>query len=186
MLTLFTYPYVYLSVAARLSVIPRSAEESARLLGDSAWKMFGRVVLPMIRRSMFGGTLLVFLYTLSEFGAVQLLGYDTLTRVVYATRLVDRAQSFGAAATLLVLALIVVFIEQRARGRDIVSSANVQRPGRAIALADGGPSRSWCNGRRSSSRSAMPVASLVQWAWRGISNGDDPARTIRAPSWVIS
>ena len=50
--------------------------------------------------------LLVFLYSLSEFGAVQLLGYDTLTRVVYATRLLDRATSFAAATVLLVLALV--------------------------------------------------------------------------------
>ena len=33
-LTLFTYPYVYLPVAARLSHLPGSLEESARLTGD--------------------------------------------------------------------------------------------------------------------------------------------------------
>lgn len=192
-LTLFTYPYVYLSVGARLSVVPRSAEESARLLGDSAWRMFRRVVLPMIRRSILGGTLLVFLYTLSEFGAVQLLGYDTLTRVVYATRLVDRAQSFGAAATLLVLAFVVVFIEHRARGQAIVSSASVQRPSRGIALGRWRPVAFVAVFSVSFFALVMPVASLVQWAWRGIANGDDPGARFRSeltdlvsPTWTTA
>ncbi|MFP5299111.1 MAG: ABC transporter permease subunit, partial [Actinomycetota bacterium] len=36
-LTLFTYPYVYLPVVARLRQLPSSLEESARLLGSGAW-----------------------------------------------------------------------------------------------------------------------------------------------------
>ena len=39
-LTLFTYPYVYLPVAARLAALPPSLEESARLLGDSPRRVF--------------------------------------------------------------------------------------------------------------------------------------------------
>ena len=189
-LTLFTYPYVYLLVGARLAMVPRSAEESARLLGDNAWQMFGRVVLPMVRRPILGGTLLVFLYTLSEFGAVQLLGYDTLTRVVYATRLVDRAQSFGAAATLLLLAFAVVFIEHRARGGAIVSSATVQRPARAIPLGRWRPFALAGVVGILVFALVMPVASLVQWAWRGIARGDDPGARLwaelgdlAAPTW---
>ena len=192
-LTLFTYPYVYLSVGARLAQVPRAAEESARLLGDSAWQMFVRVVLPMIRRSVLGGTLLVFLYSLSEFGAVQLLGYDTLTRVVYSTRLVDRAQSFGAAAVLLVLAFVVVYIEHHARGGAIVSSASAPRPARAISL---GKWRIFAFSGVSLIlffALAMPVASLVQWAWRGISQGDDSAGRLgtelgdlATPTWTTA
>jgi iron(III) transport system permease protein len=192
-LTLFTYPYVYLSVGARLAQVPRAAEESARLLGDSAWRMFARVVLPMIRRSVLGGTLLVFLYSLSEFGAVQLLGYDTLTRVVYSTRLVDRAQSFGAAAVLLVLAFVVVYIEHHARGGAIVSSATAPRPARAISL---GKWRIFAFSGVSLVlffALAMPVASLVQWAWRGISQGDDSAGRLgtelgdlATPTWTTA
>ena len=115
-LTAFTYPYVYLPVAARLAGLPPSIEESARLLGDRPSRLFFRVVLPAIRSSVLGGMLIVLLYSLSEFGAVQLLGFDTLTRVVYATRLLDRAQSFAAATLLLVLAVVAVTIERRLRG----------------------------------------------------------------------
>ena len=47
-LTLFTYPYVYLPVAARLRRLPATLEESARVLGDTMGQAFRRVVLPQI------------------------------------------------------------------------------------------------------------------------------------------
>ena len=45
-LTLFTYPYVYLPVVARLQRLAGSLEESARVLGDSPGQTFRRIVLP--------------------------------------------------------------------------------------------------------------------------------------------
>ena len=187
-LTLFTYPYVYLSVGARLAQVPRAAEESARLLGDSAWQMFVRVVLPMIRRSVLGGTLLVFLYSLSEFGAVQLLGYDTLTRVVYATRsggsrpvLRRGSDAVGAGVR------GRVHRASRAWPCHRVVGQCVQRPasGDCVGpMAD--PSRSVVSALILFFALAMPVASLVQWAWRGISQGDDSAGTVGDRARVIS
>ena len=63
-LTLFTYPYVYLPVAARLQRLPGSIEESARVLGDTAPQVFRRIVVPQIRSAATAGTLLVFLLSL--------------------------------------------------------------------------------------------------------------------------
>lgn len=113
-LTLLTYPYVYLPVTARLRRMPPSHEESARLLGSGAVASFARVVLPQVRASIAAGSLLVFLYTLSDFGAVQLLRYDTLTRVIFANQL-DRAVALPAALQLSVLALLVVVGERLLR-----------------------------------------------------------------------
>ena len=94
-----------------------------------------------IRSSILGGMLIVFLYSLSEFGAVQLLGYDTLTRVVYATRLLDRAQSFAAAALLMVLAVIAIAIERRLRGADHHRAPPAARRNRPVPLGGGGSPR---------------------------------------------
>ncbi|MGH2768779.1 MAG: ABC transporter permease, partial [Actinomycetota bacterium] len=89
LLALITFPYVYLPVAARLRQLPPSLEEAARMLGHPPWAVFFRVVLPQAKIAVLGGGLLVFLYTLSDFGAVQLLRYHTLTWAIYATRLFD-------------------------------------------------------------------------------------------------
>ena len=67
-LTLMTYPYVYLPVAARLRQLPGTHEETARVLGDSALRVFRRICVPQMATAIGAGTLLVFLYTLSDFG----------------------------------------------------------------------------------------------------------------------
>lgn len=111
-LTLFTQPYVYLPVAARLAHLPPSLEESARLLGRSPRAVFRTVVLPQTSGAIWAGTLLVFLYTVSEFGAVQLMGYRTLTVEIFANRLFDQERAFALALVLGILALTVASAER--------------------------------------------------------------------------
>lgn len=114
-LTLFTYPYAYLPVAARFGSLPPSLEESARLLGRRPAAVFRTVVLPQAAPAIWAGALLVFLYTVSDFGAVSLLRYDTLTRVIYANRLVpDTALAVGL---LLGLVAVAVVVTERAAAR---------------------------------------------------------------------
>ena len=112
-LTLMTYPYVYLPVAARLRQLPSTLEESARVLGDTALKVFGRICVPQMATAMGAGTLLVFLYTLSDFGAVQLMRYDTLTRAIATNQLANPPVALALSLILLVLAALVVIGERR-------------------------------------------------------------------------
>ena len=116
-LTLFTYPYVYLPVAARLSSMPTSLEENARLLGDTPGRAFRRVVLPQASSAIAAGSLLVFLYTVSDFGAVHLMRFETLTQTIFRTRLFDQDRSFTLALLLVALALAVVTAERRVARR---------------------------------------------------------------------
>ncbi len=116
-LVLFTQPYVYLPVAARLAALPPSLEESARLLGRSPRAVFRTVVLPQTSGAVAAGTLLVFLYTVSEFGAVQLMGYRTLTVEIFANRLVDQERAFALALVLGLVALIVATGERAVGNR---------------------------------------------------------------------
>jgi iron(III) transport system permease protein len=173
-LTLVTYPLVYLPVAARLAAVPPQLEESSRLLGDRPARTFWRVILPLIRGAVAGGTLLVLLYCLSEFGAVQLLGYDTLTRVVYATRLADRAASFTAAAILVVMALAAIVIERRLRGPLDQRTGAASRRGRAVPLARWRAPATAFVVLVLGLALVVPMVSLGQWAWRAVANADEP------------
>jgi iron(III) transport system permease protein len=127
-LTALTYPYVYLPVEARLRRLPRSLEESSRLLGRRGVATFRLVVLPQLRGAVLAGTLLVFLYTISDFGAVQLLRYDTLTRSIYANRLLDQPLSLALSLLLGLLALAVVAGERAFRGPAHVESTRGADP----------------------------------------------------------
>lgn len=128
-LVLFTQPYVYLPVAARLATLPPSLEESARLLGHSPGSVFRTVVLPQTTGAIWAGTLLVFLYSLSEFGAVALMNYRTLTIEIFANRLLDQERAFALALVLGALALVVATAERTVgRRRARVEVGGGRRP----------------------------------------------------------
>lgn len=171
-LSLFTYPYVFLPVSARLLALSPTLEESARVLGRSAFQTFRSVTLPQLNGAIGSGGLLVFLYTVSEFGAVQLLGYDTLTRVIFASRLSDRATSFTASLVLIVLATAVV-IGERARRRGRSTDEPIRTyPTEPVAL---GPWRLPAFALVTATAAFglfVPIASLATWAFRGLTNGN--------------
>lgn len=170
-LTLFTYPYVFLPAAARLAQLPSSLEESARLLGTSSYKTFWRVVIPQSRGAIGAGTLLVFLYSISDFGVVQLMRYDTLTRVIYATRLFDRSTSLALSLQLGMLAVGVVVLERFvARGTLRADLKRTQRPLqlplRGLKLATLGAVAAVVT-----IALIVPIVVLLWWSLRGVMSG---------------
>jgi iron(III) transport system permease protein len=103
-LTLFVYPYVFLTSRAALLSFDRTQLEAARTLNHGYRSAFRRVVLPQIAPGVAAGALLVALYTLSDFGTPAIMRYDTFTRVIYV-----ELGAFGQArATVLALELIAV------------------------------------------------------------------------------
>lgn len=127
-----SYPYVYLPVSVRLRSISPSLEEAARLLGRAPADVFRTVVLPQIRLPIGAGALLALLYTVSDFGAVSIMRYDTLTRAIYSSRLFDPGASATLGLLLGTLALAVGFMERKAvSGRD--SGGHGSRPMRYTA-----------------------------------------------------
>ncbi len=127
-LVALSYPYVYLPVAARLAATPPSLEEAARSLGDSRRRALLRVTLPQARGAIAAGSMLVMLYALSDFGAVSLMRYDTLTRVIFSSQLFAPSVAITLGLLLAVVALAV-------------ASAEPLLGGHAIAAADSQPPR---------------------------------------------
>lgn len=183
LLSAFTYPYVLLPVAARLSSLSPATEESARVLGRSALGAFISVTLPSIRGAVASSGLLVFLYTVSEFGAVQLLGYDTLTRVIFSSRLSDRGTSFVAASLLVVVAVAVSGLERATRRTDPADELGAPykveraRLGRSTVPVLGAVWIVLAVGL------IVPVVSLATWAGRAIADRDVDAGRLAEASW---
>ena len=170
-LTLFTYPYVYLPTRARLRHLDPVYEEAARVLGRRPASVFASVTLPATLPAVSAGGLLVFLYTLSDFGAVDLLRYETLTRSVYANRLFDRATSVSHGLLLGLVALGVVAAERLlARRRGGRFAATSDRPPPVLTLGR------WrwpvCAAVTGFLLLALvaPLATLGYWAGRGLAN----------------
>ncbi|MEU6269896.1 ABC transporter permease [Saccharopolyspora shandongensis] len=117
--TLSYFPFVYLPAAAALRGLDPAHDEVARSLGHGEWRTFRRIVLPQLRPAVLGGSLLVGLHLLAEFGALQMVRFPTFTTAIY-----DQYQStFNAPAatmlgTVLVLCCLLLLLgELRLRGR---------------------------------------------------------------------
>ncbi|MBN9054203.1 MAG: iron ABC transporter permease [Rhizobiales bacterium] len=82
------YPFLYLPVAAALRRLDPAVEDAAASLGHAPAAVFFRVVLPQLRIAICGGSLLIALHLLSEYGLFAMIRFDTL-----ATAIVDQFQS---------------------------------------------------------------------------------------------
>ncbi|MFO1322327.1 MAG: molybdate ABC transporter permease subunit [Burkholderiales bacterium] len=66
---LVAFPLVYKAARAAFEEVPRQAENAARVLGASEWRVFVNVTLPLAWRGILAGTMLAFARALGEFGA---------------------------------------------------------------------------------------------------------------------
>ena len=82
-ITLYTYPYVYITTRAALKTFDRSLVDAARTLNHGRWATFRRVTLPQIRPAIAAGALLIALYAVSDFGTPAFLQAQVFTRQIY-------------------------------------------------------------------------------------------------------
>jgi iron(III) transport system permease protein len=129
-LTLFTYPLAYLPIRAGLSRSDRTLLEAARALGHSRTGSWVHGMLPQIRPSLVAGSLMVALYTLSEFGAVSMLRCNTFTRVIYLEyeSAFDRTGAALSSLALVALIGLVLLLGEWMRGRNAAGHSG--RPAR--------------------------------------------------------
>jgi iron(III) transport system permease protein len=171
-LTLITYPYIYLTVRAAFRRLDPSLIEAARTLGHTPWQAFRRVTLPHLRPSITAGALLVALYVLRDFGAVTMLQVNTFTRIIYNRYLSYRLETAATLALMLILlTVIILYFEQRSRGRTRYQrlSAGAPRPLPVTKLGRWRlPALLFVAGASLASL-GFPVAALLYWLYRGLS-----------------
>lgn len=175
-LTLWNYPFVHLLVVPVLRRMDPALEEAARGLGATRRHTFRTIVMPQLRPSLAASSLLVALYTLSDFGAVSLLGYETFTRAIYTQfrgRL-DIEPALFLSGVLMFVALALVIVERRARGRLSYHSDKPKRPARILTLSPRQRLAAWAFLTVTVGAAlALPTVVLAYWAVRGLLIGVD-------------
>jgi iron(III) transport system permease protein len=118
-LTLFTYPYVYLLSAAAFRSLHASLEEAARTLGRSPFQTLFQVTLPALRPGLAAGALLVALDILAEYGTVALLRYETFSSAIFVqlSGRYDRSAASILSGILVALAILILWSELRLQGQ---------------------------------------------------------------------
>lgn len=126
-LTLSTTPYITLATLAALRRVDSAQLDVARTLGLNQWQTFRQITLPQIRNAVGAGSLLVSLYVLSDFGAVSLLGVDTLTRSIQNSYQgsFDRSSASVLALILVGISAIVIFFESNSRQKSLSIASSV-------------------------------------------------------------
>ncbi len=120
-LTLASYPYVYLPVAAAFRRLDPALDELAFIHGRNALVRLIALSASQARSSIAAGSLLVALYVLSDFGAVATMRFDAFTWVIYGAYRAGFNPSRAAvlALILVVIAIVLVAAESLVRGRDV-------------------------------------------------------------------
>ena len=116
-LSLITYPYVYIGLAAMFRRFDYQMIDASRTLGDSSFATFRKIIFPLVKPTIVTGSLLVSLYVLSDFGAVSLLRYNTFTIAIF-NRMYNSISNYGVLEISLLAILfcfIILFIESKTK-----------------------------------------------------------------------
>lgn len=183
-LTLFTYPLVLIPLRATLRRIDPQLEDAARAMGRGPLEVFRSIVLPQLWPVLAAGSLLVALFTISDFGAVSILRFDSFTSEIYIAyqSSFDRVAAAALGSVLVVAMLGLLFASSRVR-----SARRVHRLGPGTLR----PTRPYRLGRWRWPALAfcalvvliafvLPVGVLIYWASKGISTGSTSWDTIAA------
>jgi iron(III) transport system permease protein len=137
-MTLAVYPLVFLPVAASLRAADPAQEEVARSLGLGRVHTFWTITVGQARLAIFGGAMLVGLVVLAEFGAFEILGYQTLTTEIYNEFQVGFNEPAACALSLILVLLGALLLASedtvRGRGRTSRLGAGTARQLRPLPL----------------------------------------------------
>lgn len=116
--TLQLFPLVYLYTQGALSNVDNTLFEASESMGVTGIKRFFKIVLPLIRPTVFASGLLVFMNAFADFGTPMLIGegYRTFSRLIFDAFLGEVSGDSGFAAAISVIAIsvtTVVFLVQR-------------------------------------------------------------------------
>ncbi len=125
------FPLVYLPIIAQLRRLDPAVEDVAATLGYSPARVFVLVVLPQLRLAILGGSLLIGLHLLAEYGLYVLIRYDTLTVAI-----VNQFQAVydGPAANLMGIVLVACAL-------GLLALESALRGNRRYARVGGGAAR---------------------------------------------
>ncbi len=137
-MTLSLYPLVFLPAVAGLAGVDPALEEVARSLGMGPWKVFFKVTLRQMLPAVLGGCLLVTLGLLAEYGAFEILQYQTFTVAIFTEFKLGFDTAAACALSLVLVALgVAALVGELAlvgRGRLARIGAGARRNAPKVAL----------------------------------------------------
>lgn len=111
----FSFPYVMITIQARLAGIDPALEEAAMDLGATPWKAFTKVIVPYLLPAIISGALMAFTLSLDDF-IVTYFTYDsssmTLPIAVWAGRKGSPAMLHVVSTIMVTLTVVMVVLAE--------------------------------------------------------------------------
>ena len=134
-ITLYTYPYVYLTTRAALITFDTRLIDAARSLNHGRWAAFRRVTFPQIRPAVAAGGLLSALYAVSDFGTPAIMRLSVFTRQIYVEyNAFGRDYAALLSLQLLAVVLVVLALEWAVRSNRTVQGGEGNQTDSRVSL----------------------------------------------------
>ncbi len=174
-LSLFTFPYLFLNIWTALRGLDPALEEAARSLGHSPWQVFRRVVMPQLRPALYAGGLLVGLHVLGDFGVVSLMRFETFSYAIYFqySASFDRVYAAWLCLMLLVLTISTLTLEARLLSRLRFARVGIGAARASVQLTLGfwlWPSLAFV-ALVAGATLIVPLGTVAYWLERGLDRG---------------
>jgi iron(III) transport system permease protein len=126
-ITLYTYPYVFLTTRAALLSFDEGLVDAARTLNHGRLSAFRRVTLPQVSPAVAAGALLTALYALSDFGTPAIMRLEVFTRQIEVEQRIGSGEYAALLSLqLLVIVAVILALEYRVRTNRSVSNDSAQ------------------------------------------------------------
>ena len=109
-MSLTTYPYVFLLSTESFAICGRKQLEACRSLGVGPWNSFTRIALPMTIPAIGAGIALMAMEVINELGAVQLLNIPTISAGIVENWIVENNPSGAIGLALIALFIVISLI----------------------------------------------------------------------------
>ncbi len=134
-ITLYTYPYVFLTTRAALLAFDTRLFDAARTLDHGTFSAIRRVTLPQIYPGIAAGGLLCALYAVSDFGTPAIMRLPVFTREIYVEYHTFSAEYAALLSLqLLGIVLVVLGLEYMIRPDDAVQGDEAENASTRIGL----------------------------------------------------
>lgn len=112
--TFTMYTYFYLTASAAIKGLDPSLEEAATSLGASRFRVWRKVILPMLTPSIIASSLLVFMVSMASYTAPLMFGVErTMTMQIYLSRTNGNLEMAATQSTILSVVSITFLLIMR-------------------------------------------------------------------------
>ncbi len=107
---LHLYPIMYLNLSAALANVDPSLEEAAEVMGVPRWRRYLQIVWPLAAPGLFAGSIIVFIWALTDLGTPLLVGFHDSMPVRIFNMVTDANENPVGFALVFVVILLTVCI----------------------------------------------------------------------------